>query len=96
MQAKLKQIPGVRDALVLSIPTGKGTQDKLAALVATDLDELQLRRDIALVSESYAVPKRIVIVEEIPVTSSGKSDRTVIERILLSGRQNADSSESRQ
>jgi acyl-coenzyme A synthetase/AMP-(fatty) acid ligase len=92
VQAKLKQIPGVRDALVVAIPTGKGTQNKLAALVETDLDELQLRRDIALVSESYAVPKRIVVVEEIPMTYSGKYDRKVIEQILLSGKQNADSS----
>ena len=85
VQAKMKQIPAVRDALVVSITVGKDNQNKLAALVATDLDERQLRRYIAEVSESYAVPKRIAIVEEIPVTSSGKYDRAVIERILRSG-----------
>jgi acyl-coenzyme A synthetase/AMP-(fatty) acid ligase len=82
VQTKLKQIPGVRDAVVISLPSGKGRQNELAALVATHFDALQLRRHIAAVSESYAVPKRIVVVEEIPVTSTGKYDRTGIERIL--------------
>jgi len=82
VQSKIKLIPGVRDAVVVSLPTGKGRQNELAALVATHLDVLQLRRQIAAVSESYAVPKRIIVIEEIPVTSTGKYDRTGIERIL--------------
>jgi acyl-coenzyme A synthetase/AMP-(fatty) acid ligase len=88
VQTKLKRIPGVRDAVVVSLITGKGRQNKLAALVATHLDVLQLRRYIAAVSEAYAVPKHIVVVEEIPVTSTGKYDRIMIERILRSGKQN--------
>ena len=87
VQTKLKQIPGVRDAVVVSLITGKGRQNKLAALVATHLDVLQLRRHIAAVSEAYAVPKHIVVAEEIPVTSTGKYDRIMIERILRSGKQ---------
>lgn len=82
VQAKIKQIHGVRDAVVVSLPTGKGHQNELAALVATHLDALQLRRHIAAFSESYAVPKRIIVVEELPVTPAGKYDRTEIERIL--------------
>jgi acyl-coenzyme A synthetase/AMP-(fatty) acid ligase len=87
VQTKLKQIPGVRDAVVVSLITGKGRQNKLAALVATHLDVLQLRRHIAAVSEAYAVPKHIVVAKEIPVTSTGKYDRIMIERILRSGKQ---------
>jgi acyl-coenzyme A synthetase/AMP-(fatty) acid ligase len=83
VQIKVKQIEGVRDAVVISIPTGNGRQNELAALVATNLDVLQLRRHIAAVSESYAVPKRIAVIEEIPMTSTGKYDRIGIERILL-------------
>ncbi len=87
VQAKLKQVPGVRDAVVVSIPTGNGRQNELAALVATHLDVLQLRQHIAAVSEDYAVPKRIAVVEEIPVTTTGKYNRAMIERILQSGKQ---------
>ncbi len=82
VQSKIKQIPGVRDAVVVSLPTGKGRQNELAALVATHLDVLQVRRQIAAVSEPYAVPKRIIVSEEIPVTSTGKYDRTAIQLIL--------------
>ncbi|MCX5843613.1 MAG: acyl-CoA synthetase, partial [Deltaproteobacteria bacterium] len=82
VQAKIKRIPGVRDAVVVSLPTGKGRQNELAALVATDIDALQLRKHIAAVSELYAVPKRIIVTKEIPVTSTGKYDRAGIERLL--------------
>ena len=82
VQAKIKQIPGVRDAVVVSLPTGRGRQNELAALVATHLDSLHLRKHVAAVSESYAVPKRIIVIDEIPVTPAGKYDRTGIERIL--------------
>ncbi len=85
VQAKLKKMPGVRDAVVVSLHTGSGRQNELAALVAADLDAAQLRRDIAAASESYAVPRRIVIVEEIPVTSTGKYNRTEIKRLLQPG-----------
>jgi acyl-coenzyme A synthetase/AMP-(fatty) acid ligase len=89
VQAKIKQIPGVRDAVVIPIPAGKGRQNELAALVATHLDARELRLHLAAVSEAYAVPKRIAVVEEIPLTPAGKYDRTMIERILLSGKQKA-------
>jgi acyl-coenzyme A synthetase/AMP-(fatty) acid ligase len=89
VQAKLKQIPGVRDAVVISLDTGKGRQNELAALVATHLAARELRLHMAAVSEAYAIPKRITVVEEIPLTSTGKYDRTVIERMLLSGKQKA-------
>jgi acyl-coenzyme A synthetase/AMP-(fatty) acid ligase len=89
VQAKLKQVPGVRDAVVVSIPTGNGRQNELAALVATHLDVLQLRQHIAAISEDYAVPKRIAVVEEIPVTTTGKYNRAMIEQILRSGKQKA-------
>ena len=82
VQAKIKRIPGVRDAVVVSLPTGKGRQNELGALVATDIDTLQLRKHIAAVSELYAVPKRIIVTKEIPVTSTGKYDREGIERLL--------------
>jgi len=86
VQAKLKRIPGVRDAVVVSIPAGNGRQNELAALVATHLDVPQLRQQIAMVNEDYAVPKRIAVVEEIPVTSAGKYNRPMIEEILQPGK----------
>ena len=83
VQTKLKKITGVCDAVVIALPSKTGRQNELAALVVTHLDALQLRRHIAAVSETYTVPRRIAVVEEIPVTATGKYDRAEIERILL-------------
>ncbi len=82
VQAKLKQIPGVHDAVVISLPTEQGRQNELAALVVTQRDILQVRKDLAEVSEPYAVPRRMVVVQEIPVTATGKYDREGIEGVL--------------
>ena len=82
VQSKLKQIPGVRDAFVISIPVSKGRQNEVAALAATELDPSQLLREMGRISEAYAAPKRIVAVESIPMTATGKYDRAEIEKIL--------------
>ncbi|MFA5180045.1 MAG: class I adenylate-forming enzyme family protein [Syntrophales bacterium] len=86
VQTKLKAMPGVYDAVVMALPVRTGRQNELAALVATRLDVMDVRRDIAGISEAYAVPKRLTVVEEIPMTPSGKYDRTEIERILKTGK----------
>ncbi|MDD5722861.1 MAG: class I adenylate-forming enzyme family protein [Syntrophales bacterium] len=85
IQAKLKQIPGVRDAFVVSLPVGKGRQNELAAVVATDLTVARLRRQIAQICEAYAVPKRLAVVDEIPLTPAGKYIRSKIDGILRRG-----------
>ncbi len=82
VQNKLKGIPGVLDAVVMALPVRTGRQHELAALVATGLDVMDVRRAIAHMSEAYAVPKRLAVVEEIPMTPSGKYDRVEIERML--------------
>ena len=87
VQGKLKQIPGVRDAVVVALPSGRGRQHELAALVATELDVKQIRQSLSQVSEPYALPKRIAIVDDIPVAPTGKYERTAIERILRAGDQ---------
>ncbi len=56
----MKQIPGVGDAVVIALSVGKGRKTSWLPLSATDLNALQLRRHICAVSESYAVPKRMV------------------------------------
>ena len=85
VQAKLKQIPGVRDAVVVAIPAGRGRQTELAALVATDLNAIQVKRRLAQVSEAYAVPRQVVVVNDIPMTPAGKYERAQIEGMLRTG-----------
>ena len=83
VQAALKQIPGVRDAMVLSVPVGGTRQNELAAVVATDLSATSLRRELTHRVENYAIPKRIAVVEAVPITPTGKYDRGRIEKIII-------------
>jgi acyl-CoA synthetase (AMP-forming)/AMP-acid ligase II len=82
VQDKLKRIPGVSDAVVMVLPVRTGRQNELAALVATRLAAMDVRRGIAALSEAYAVPRRIVVVDELPMTRAGKYDRAAIEGLL--------------
>lgn len=88
VQAKLKRIPGVRDAVVIAVPAGRGRQNELAALVATGLDAPRVKRRLARMSEAYAVPRRVIVVADIPMTPAGKYDRARIEGLLRPGKTN--------
>jgi acyl-coenzyme A synthetase/AMP-(fatty) acid ligase len=83
---KLKQIRGVRDAVVVSFLTENGHQNEMSALVVTDLNMSELRHQMAMISESYAIPKRIVAVNKIPITSTGKYNSQEIDLILQSSK----------
>jgi len=66
----------------VQIPTGKGRPADLAALVVTKIDPGTLRQKMTALVEPYAIPRRFVMVDKIPVTPTGKYDRAEIRRIL--------------
>lgn len=82
VQAKLKRISGVRDAYVFAVPVGRGRQNEPVAVVETDLSAARVRGALSAVSEPYAVPKRLAVVETMPMTAAGKYDRSEIEKLL--------------
>ncbi len=84
IQEKLKQAPEVRDALVISLPGTKGRDNEIAVLAEGNIDPSQLRLFASELLEPYAVPRYIRIVANIPVTSTGKYDRKLIEQIFYS------------
>ncbi|MGE0085620.1 MAG: class I adenylate-forming enzyme family protein [Desulfococcaceae bacterium] len=75
---KLKQIPGIGDAVVISLPDESGRENDLAALVQGNMDLETFRNAASRLLEPYAMPRRICFVEEIPRTSAGKYDRSAI------------------
>ncbi len=89
IREKLKRLRGVKDALIVMRATGKGRQHELVALVATDLPSAELRRRMAPLVEPYAMPRRFVLMDRIPVTATGKYDRKIIEELLASGQSSA-------
>ena len=84
VQNKIQTLPSVRDVVVIALPAEKGRENVIAALVACDLTEIQLRKLILEKLEPYAMPRRIKIVPAVNRTATGKIDFRRIEQILLS------------
>ncbi|MCX5850050.1 MAG: fatty acid--CoA ligase family protein [Deltaproteobacteria bacterium] len=84
VQNKIKKFPTVRDAVVVALPTDKGRESVIAAVVACDLTETHLRKLLIDRLEPYAVPRRVKIVSSIVRTDTGKIDRRRIEKFFLS------------
>ena len=74
----IRRIAGVRDAHVFSLPGRKARDNDVAAVVETDLPEDELKRSLAGMLESYAMPRRMRIVSTMPSTSTGKIDREAL------------------
>jgi long-chain acyl-CoA synthetase len=82
----LREIPGVRDAAVVGIPSGRGDEDVVAAVVLepdADLDEEAIREQVREHVAAYKVPRRVFTVEELPVSLIGKVLRRQVRDNLL-------------
>jgi acyl-coenzyme A synthetase/AMP-(fatty) acid ligase len=82
VHVKLKGIEGVRDALVISFPLHNGRENEIVALVESSVNENVLRLQLQNHLEPYAMPRRIRIIEKMPLLSTGKFDRVEIEKIF--------------
>jgi acyl-coenzyme A synthetase/AMP-(fatty) acid ligase len=83
VQNKIKTLPEVSDAVVIALPTEKGRENAIAAVVACELTETHLRKLLTDMLEPYAIPRHIKIVARITTTATGKVDRRRIERLFL-------------
>jgi len=84
VQNKIKTLPTVSDAFVLALPSDRGRENVIAAVVACDLTETHLKKLLMDMLEPYAVPRHVKIVSSITRTATGKIDRRRIENIFLS------------
>ncbi|MEV6173464.1 amino acid adenylation domain-containing protein [Streptomyces sp. NPDC051954] len=83
VQSALLQCPGVRAASVVA-PMGRGGRSLAAFYVPTaePLPKAELVRALRAVVPSYMIPTRIVALDELPLTSTGKIDRAALLRRL--------------
>ena len=65
------------------MPDARGKENEICALVQGNIDQDRFRERASKIVEPYAIPRRIRIVDEIPVSSTGKYDRKVMEQIFL-------------
>ena len=82
VEQKLRSIEGVTDAHVLATESSAGRGGEIAALVVSEHDEQALRKSLAALLEPFAIPHRLLLVDSIPTTETGKRDRDAIEALL--------------
>ncbi|MEV5767969.1 AMP-binding protein, partial [Micromonospora sp. NPDC052213] len=85
----LRRVPGVRDAAAVGLPGAHGGEEVVAAVVpheGADLDEAAVRAACRQYLTAYKVPRRVVLVEDLPRSQIGKVlRREVRDRLLADG-----------
>lgn len=84
----LQRVQGVREAVVLPIPSEEWGQ-QVAAMVVASCSEDELRSGAAALLEPHLLPKIVVFVSELPLLATGKPDRTSILAALTQASTNA-------
>ena len=75
-------MPEVADAAVISTPDGSGRGNEISALVATTATSREIRQYLHRRFQGHAVPRRIRVVDRIPVSTTGKYNNTLIRELL--------------
>lgn len=82
VREQIRCFPGVRDAFIAALPAQTGRRAALVAIVEGDAAPDALRRHLSGCLEPHAVPRRIRMVEKLPVTAAGKLDRRQVIKLL--------------
>jgi len=82
VQNKIRNLKDIRDAFIFSIPSNKGRENDIAALIVSDLNENEIKKALAVILETFAMPRRIIITDGIPVLSTGKYERACIIKLF--------------
>lgn len=75
-------LPGVEDAVVVSLPGEGGREHAICALVQMEREPTALRAALAGRLPAHALPRRIRTVASMPMTPAGKYDRVLIQELL--------------
>lgn len=77
----LHRVQGVREAIVLPVPSEEWGQ-QVAAMVVASCTEAELLAAAGALLEPHLVPKTVVFVSELPLLPNGKPDRPAILAVL--------------
>ncbi|CAN5157993.1 long-chain-fatty-acid--CoA ligase [soil metagenome] len=82
----LREVDGIADVAVVGLPSERSGEDVVAAVVLTpgaSLDEAALTKHARAALTPYKVPRRFVVVEELPKSLIGKTLRKNVRDDLL-------------
>ncbi|ART73573.1 non-ribosomal peptide synthetase [Mycobacterium dioxanotrophicus] len=82
IETALQRLPGVHAAVAAVVPGARG--DMLAAVVARDgaVTIAELRAGLAELVPPHMIPRHFELVEQLPFTIGGKTDRRAVTRLL--------------
>lgn len=80
--AVLKTMDGIRDALVLARAVPRGRAFDICALVEGNCTHTDIRQFLSGRLEAVAHPRRIKVVDHMPMTRSGKYDRVAVAALF--------------
>jgi acyl-coenzyme A synthetase/AMP-(fatty) acid ligase len=85
IRAVLLRQAGVQDSIVVALPDERGREHRIAALVVGEgIREEAMRSALIRELEPHALPRRIMMVDRIPMARNGKYDREAVLRLLQS------------
>lgn len=87
VEGVLLQDPAVAEAAVVGLPAARSGEEVVAAVVLTgdaaDFDPEALRTFARSILTPYKVPRRVIVVEELPKSLIGKVQRRLVKEQLL-------------
>ncbi|WP_319521505.1 AMP-binding protein [uncultured Desulfosarcina sp.] len=85
-------IEGVREAMVLSNPADTGRNQEIVALAAGSRTAAEIQERLVAVLMPHERPRRVIMVDKIPMAATGKPDRQVIRKMFQTPRNRSESS----
>ncbi|MCZ4585408.1 long-chain-fatty-acid--CoA ligase [Rhodococcus opacus] len=85
VEEALRLFPGVTDVAVVGLPTPSGSEEVVAAVVASEseFDAEAAREHCRTHLTAYKVPRKVVVVEDLPRSQIGKVLRRVVRESLM-------------
>ncbi|MGW7047723.1 amino acid adenylation domain-containing protein [Streptomyces avermitilis] len=78
IEAMLRHLPGVRDAIVLAVPAPDGEPELEAAVSGTGCVPDRLYSALGDRLPPYMLPRRIAVLDQLPLNPNGKIDRQAL------------------
>lgn len=83
VREKLVSLCGVSNAWITSKESTPGRGTELVAVVETSASAEELRLEMHRSLDIWEIPRRLVLVEKLPMSSSGKIDREAVDKMLM-------------